>query len=232
MDNLTIILIMIFVMIVLPIIFARMSGKNPMEIFFGSRVKDSAFQSRSAGVGEPEKKNKREEKNSNRRELMIVMSDLTSYARRNRFYMIMPGTLQYNGKTANLAAIIVTRRAVIGVNCFGYGGKITAGSGKDDWTQNLNGEKKKFASPVVKNQEQERILRGVLDAEGLRNVECKVVGAFTASGVQLTGAGGTHCYDRRLLGNYLSSDECMTSRDLIPKEIGEKLEKYIKRQKS
>ena len=41
--NLTIILIMIAVLIVLPIIFARMSGKNPMEMFFGSRVNDTSF---------------------------------------------------------------------------------------------------------------------------------------------------------------------------------------------
>ena len=47
MDNLTIILIMIAVMIVIPVIFARLSGRNPMELFFGRRVNDTGF-----GAGE------------------------------------------------------------------------------------------------------------------------------------------------------------------------------------
>ena len=41
MDNLTIILIMIAVMIVIPVIFARLSGRNPME--FPVRNSNSVF---------------------------------------------------------------------------------------------------------------------------------------------------------------------------------------------
>lgn len=230
MDNLTIILIMITVMIVIPIIFARISGKNPMEVFFGSRVKGSAFDKGGSGQAQDTGKSRKEEKNSNRNELLVVMSDMTSYARRNRFYIIMPGTLQCKGKMAHLAAVIITRGSVIGVNCFGFGGSITAGSGKDDWSQTINGEKKKFTSPVVKNREQEAILRGVLDDAGFKDVNAKVVGAFTASNVKLTGAGGTGCYDRNGLKRYLASNECMVSRDLTPSEIGKKLEPYVRRQ--
>ena len=53
--------------------------------------------------------------------------------------MIMPGTLQHKGKTAALAAVIITRGMVLGVNCVGFGRPIMAGSGRDDWTQTING---------------------------------------------------------------------------------------------
>ena len=102
MDNLTIILIMIAVMIVIPVIFARLSGKNPMEIFFGRRVNDTGFGAGGKKQDPQAGKKGKEEKNSSRNDLMVLISDLTTYARRNHFYMIMPGTLQHGGKTASL----------------------------------------------------------------------------------------------------------------------------------
>lgn len=231
MDNLTIIIIMITVLIVIPIIFARMSGKNPMEIFFGSRVNDSAFGKKDNPESTTGKGAKKTEKNSNKNDLLNTLSSLANYTRRNRFYLIVPGTLEYGGKMANLAAIIITRRGVIGVNCFGYGGKIVAGSGKDDWTQTLNGEKTKFGSPVAKNEEQAKILKSVLDAEGLGDIEYRVIGVFTAPNVQLSGARSSHCYNRDSLREFLASDACMVSHDITPKEVGDKLGPYIKRQK-
>lgn len=230
MDNLTIILIMIGVMIVIPVIFARLSGRNPMEIFFGRRVNDTGFgtgEKKASGGG----KKAKAEKNSTRNDLMVLISDLTGYARRNHFYMIMPGTLQHKGKTAALAAVIITRGMVLGVNCFGFGGSIMAGSGRDDWTQTMNGEKKRFPSPVVKNQDQEKILSAVLKEAGLEGTRCKVIGVFTTPGVRLSGLGGTGCYDRGMLKTYLSSDECMTGRDLDPSAVGAALEPFVKRQK-
>ena len=229
MNNITIILIMFFVLIVIPIIFARLSGRDPMEVFFGSRVKGSAFAAKDKEEVKKESETKNTERNSDRNDLLVTLSDLISYTRRNRFYVIMPGTLQYQDKMANLGAIIITRGAVIGVNCFGYGGTVTAGSGKDDWSQRINGEKKRFESPVVKNGEQEQILKDVLAAEGLQDVESRVIGVFTSPSVQLTGAGGTGCYTRNTLKKYLASDECMVSRNITPKEVGKKLEPYIKR---
>ncbi|MCR5294046.1 MAG: NERD domain-containing protein [Lachnospiraceae bacterium] len=230
----TVILIMILVMIVLPIVFARLSGRNPMEVFFGSRVKGTAFDRKNDASAEeagrkagPAKK----EKNSGKEDIILLISDLTSYARRNHYYMIMPGTLTFKGKTANLAAILITRGTLVGFNCFGFGGRILAGSGKDDWTQTMNGERRRFASPLVKNEEQEKILRSILQEEGLGHVESRVVGVFTAPEVKLSGTGGSSCYDRNSLKNYLSSDALLVSRNLNPEEIGRKLEPYVKRQK-
>ena len=227
MDNLTIILIMI----VIPVIFARLSGRNPMEIFFGRRVNDTGFGAGGKKQDPQAGKKGKEEKNSSKNDLLVLISDLTTYARRNHFYMIMPGTLQHGGKTASLAAVIITRGMVLGINCFGFGGSVMAGSGRDDWTQTMNGEKKRFPSPTVKNQEQEKLLSRVLKDAGLEGIRYKVIGVFTAPGVRLSGLRDTACFDRGMIKTYLASDECMISRDLEPSAVGAALEPFVKRQK-
>ena len=59
MNNMTIILIMILVLIVVPVVFAKISGRDPMEVFFGSRVKGSAFASKDKEEAKKEKQQKR-----------------------------------------------------------------------------------------------------------------------------------------------------------------------------
>ena len=210
--NLTVILIMVAVLIVLPVIFARISGKNPMEMFFGSRVNKTSF------AGE--------------KPIMVLISRLLTYARRNRFYTIVPGTLTIGEQTASLAAVVVTRGCVLGVNCYGFGGSIEGKSGSADWVQTLNGERKSFPSPTVKNEEQRKILADVLVDAGYPEVDAQVVGVFTEPKVRFTKVAGKGCYTMDMFRDFLASDMCMRSKDLDPSEIGKKLEAYVKRAKS
>ena len=62
-EMLPVFIIMALVMIVLPIVLGRLSGKSPMEVFFGSRVNSSAFgggnqaqENKDAGKAEKGKK--------------------------------------------------------------------------------------------------------------------------------------------------------------------------------
>ena len=160
--NLTVILIMVAVLIVLPVIFARISGKNPMEMFFGSRVNKTSFAGEKPENEKQREPKKGREKNSTKNDIMVLISRLLTYARRNRFYTIVPGTLTIGEQTASLAAVVVTRGCVLGVNCYGFGGSIEGKSGSADWVQTLNGERKSFPSPTVKNEEQRKILADVL----------------------------------------------------------------------
>jgi hypothetical protein len=229
--NLTIILIMIAVLIVLPIIFARMSGRNPMEMFFGSRVNDTSFAGEKT---ENEKKAapKGREKNSTKNDIMVLISRVLTYARRNRFYAIVPGTVTIGDRTASLAAIVVTRGCVLGVNRYGFGGSIEGKSGSSDWVQTLNGERKSFPSPTVKNEEQRKILADVLTDAGCPEVDAQVVGVFTEPKVRFTKVSGKGCYTMDMFRDFLASDTCMRSKDLDPSEIGKKLEAYVMRAKS
>ena len=229
--NLTVILIMIAVLIVLPILFARLSGQNPMEMFFGRRVNDTVFAAKKAEKTEKVEAKQPTEKNSTKNDLLVLISHLTSYARRNRFYLIVPGTLTLGGRTAVLTAVLVTRNAVVGVNCFGFGGDVNGKSGQTDWTQTMNGQRTSFASPVRKNEDQEKLLAAILKDAGFSGVRTKVVGVFTAPKVRLTNVSGTGCYDMEGMKKILSSDEFLTSEGLEPSEIGKKLEAYVKRVK-
>ena len=107
--------------------------------------------------------------------IMVLISRLLTYARRNRFYTIVPGTLTIGEQTASLAAVVVTRGCVLGVNCYGFGGSIEGKSGSADWVQTLNGERKSFPSPTVKNEEQRKILADVLVDAGYPEVDAQVV---------------------------------------------------------
>ena len=227
--NATVILIMIAVLIVLPIIFARMSGRNPMEMFFGSRVNKTPFTGEKTENEQQAQQKKGREKNSTKNDIMVLISRLLTYARRNRFYTIVPGTLTTGNRTAALAAIVVTRGCVLGVNCYGFGGSIEGKSGSTDWVQMLNGERKSFPSPTVKNEEQRKILLDVLADAGCPDVDAQVIGVFTEPNVRFTKVAGKGCYTMDTFRDFLSSDACMRSKDLDPTEIGKKLETYVKR---
>ena len=73
MNNMTIILIMILVLIVVPVVFAKISGRDPMEVFFGSRVKGSAFASKDKEASRKENTAQKTEKNSDRNELLVTL---------------------------------------------------------------------------------------------------------------------------------------------------------------
>ena len=163
---------------------------------------------------------------------MVLISRLLTYARRNRFYTIVPGTLTIGEQTASLAAVVVTRGCVLGVNCYGFGGSIEGKSGSADWVQTLNGERKSFPSPTVKNEEQRKILADVLVDAGYPEVDAQVVGVFTEPKVRFTKVAGKGCYTMDMFRDFLASDMCMRSKDLDPSEIGKKLEAYVKRAKS
>lgn len=221
--------IMLLVLIGIPVLLGRKSGKSPMEIIFGSRVKGTAFEKKETGAGEKEKAAAAREKNSGREDLLATVSDLVSYARRNHFALLVPGTIQAGGKTANLAAILLTRGRVVGINCFGYGGSIQAYPGEANWTQTQGGKKKSFDSPVAKNRLQEEILREALKEAGFGETPAEVLGVFTASSAVLKSAGKTSCFTREALRTKLSEDRYLKDEGLDPEKLRAALDGKILR---
>ena len=258
-------IIMALVLIGLPILLGRMSGKSPMEVFFGSRVNNTPFMrkntgntsengsesgndggkesnpdgggrsggaGRSAGVqgtGKNSGKGVPEAKNSSRQELMQFISTILSYARRNHFYSIVPGTVTIGEDMAVLSAIVVTRSAVLGFNCFGYGGTIYADPGEAQWRQVLGGQERNIDSPVVRNQKQREILERVLAECGYGDLKTEVFGVFTAASANLKNSGNTHCYTVPRLRELLASDKILRDGGIDPRQVGTALGKYQKK---
>ena len=221
-------IIMALVLIVLPILLGRLSGKNPMEIIFGRRVNDTAF---SRGNGEESENAGPLQKNSTRQELMVLISDLLSYSRRNHFYCFTPGTLEVNGEVASLSAVIVTRSAVMGFNCFGYGGTVYADMSADRWRQVINGQTIHIDSPVKRNEHQDELLAASLEKIGYGDLKHTVYGVFTAGGVELKNRSGTQCYTAKEIMGVLGSDKVLRDKGLDPQKIGKLLEQQTKKSK-
>ena len=227
--------IIIVVLIGIPVLLARKSGKSPMELLFGKRAGRGLFggQKKEAGDGgtQAARPQTKKQTNSNRNDFMDLISRLATYARRNRFRLIIPGTLSCGGKTAVLTALVITRSGVVGINCFGFGGRVIAAEGEKDWTQVMNGVETTFPSPVKKNRNQEKIVRQVLEETGFAGADVEIVGVFTSPSVWLSGLDGTNCYSRDDAMKYLKSDAFLQDGGQDPQAVEQALEPRIVRAK-
>ena len=218
------------VLIGIPVVLSKKSGKNPLELLFGRRGNKAVFgaQKKESQDSKPQAK---KQTNSNRNDFMDLISRLATYARRNHFRLIIPGTLSYNGTVAVLTALIITRSMVVGINCFGFGGRVTANDGDEDWEQIMNGVRTTFPSPVKKNRDQEIIVRQVLEEIGFANMEVEIIGVFTSPSVWLSNIAGTNCYTKDNALKYLKSDRFLNDKGLDPKKLEEAIEPRIVRVK-
>ena len=212
------------VLIGIPTLLAKKFGKNPMELLFGERVNRTIF-------GKKEKKDPQDKKKQGnpKNDLLTLVSNLATYARKNHFQLIVPGTLSHNGTVAVLTAILITRSKVVGINCFGFSGSITARAGNKDWMQLLDGEQHPFPSPVKKNQNQEAIVRQVLEDTGFTGTEVEIIGIFTSPTVKLFSVTGTNCYTKNDAMAYLNSECFLKDTGLDPAKIEQALAPKIVR---
>ena len=234
-EKIILFLIIGLVMIGIPVFLGKRTGQSPMELLFGNQSKNSLFGKRKKKDGSDSEINGKDpkasalQKNSSRQELMKTISALLSYARRNRFYCIIPGTLQHGEEVASLAVLMVTRNSVLGFNCFGYGGTVYVGSGEEPWRQVINGEEKKLDSPVVKNKKQKEILDEVLKECGYPEIRTEIFGVFTASDVILKDNRNSRCYTQKTMMEVLKGNRFIVDKGVDPRKVGKILETHIKR---
>ena len=225
--------LIVLVLVGIPVVLSRKTGKNPMELLFGKRRNRGAFGSQKKGASDGTAGNNPPttgtQTNSNRNDFMDLISKLATYARRNHFRLIIPGTLSCDGKIAVLTALILTRSGVVGINCFGFGGRVIAAEGEKDWTQVMNGKESTFPSPVRKNRDQEKLVRKVLAEIGRADTDVEIVGVFTSPSLWLSNASGTNCYKKEDALKYLKSDRFMGDKGLDPKALDEALQPRIVR---
>ena len=239
-------LIMVLAVVVIIILLARKNGKDPMEMLFGSRGGDTAFsrtkceaaksgQSSTAGRTGTGAKQKETGNGGNasaamgtKDDLMQAVSKMVNYARRHHFFLIYPGRIEAGGQVASLMMIMVTTSGVIGINCYGFGGKITA-SGEEDWHQRVGNEDHTFASPVKKNKAQEQILKNALSEIGYSYVPAKVFGIFTNESAQIKDGRGSGCVKASEIVDYLDKNPLTAKGQFDSKAIGRALGKKMRK---
>lgn len=231
LETIILYVIIAVVLIVIPVVLARKTGQNPMELIFGERVRHSAFGKKEKETKASPKSVKpaKRETNSSRNDLLDLISHLATYARRNHFRLIVPGTLTSNGETAVLAALLITRSMAVGINCFGFGGTVHGEPGDSDWSQTLNGEKITFSSPVAKNRKQRDLVQQVIRETGREDVPVEIIGVFTSPSVKLSVSSKANCYTKTGLYQYLQKERFLADRGLVPEELEKSLEPKVLR---
>ena len=224
-------LIIFLVLIALPVLVARKSGKSPMEILLGERGSKGIFgrKNKDPENGGTAKEEKPKETNGTRKDLMNLVSRLVTYARRQHFRLIVPGTVSVGGSTAALTAILITRSRVGGFNAFGFGGTVTAGTGDADWKQVMNGEKTLIPSPDVKNRTQKKILEQAVADAGWPDVPVEIIGVFTSPSVRLSKGAYFRCYTMEELESRLQEERFTEDLGLDSKKLEDALEPMVVR---
>lgn len=167
--------------------------------------------------------------NGRSQDLQSLVSTLLIFVRRNRLGLVYPGTVEHDGKLANLVALVVTREEVVGVNCFGFGGTITEGD--KGWNQHMNGADQSIPDPVAGNRQQAQIVRAAMDAHGMRDVPLRVVAVFTSRTVKLQTAHPEAVFDTEGLIAHLKT--CAARGDsLEPEAVSRSLNECVKRLKN
>ena len=122
--------------------------------------------------------------NGHREDVRSLVSALMIVVRRKRFGLVYPGTVERDGQIASLAALIVTRKEIVGVNCFGFGGAISEQS-PECWRQRIHGAEGNIPNPLEANRTQWRLVRATMDDLGLCDVPLRMVAVFTAQTLSL-----------------------------------------------
>ena len=234
MDQNSIILysIIVVVLIGVPVLISKKFGMKPMELLFGKMANRGLFKSKKDDSQQSDKPKERKQTNSNRNDMLDLISRLATYARRNHFRLIVPGTLSCDGEMAVLTALIITRCGVVGINCFGFGGRVVAEGGGKDWVQIMNGTQTAFPNPVTKNRNQEALVRRVLEAVGYPTAQVEVVGVFTSPSVWLSNTAGTNCYTKEEAMKVLRGDAYLRDGGLDPRALEAVLQPRIIRASS
>ncbi|MBQ8129803.1 MAG: hypothetical protein IJ175_06100 [Clostridia bacterium] len=178
---------------------------------------------------EAAKQKKREpwQRNGRSQDLSGLVSTLMIFARRTKAGLVYPGTVQHGGRMANLVAFVVTKKEVIGINCFGFGGTITEQEGK--WNQHMNGEDREIPDPVAGNAAQHAIARAVMDESGMKDVPLRVVAVFTSHTVSVRTAHEGEVFDTRGLLEHLQHCMAGPEENLDPAAVSRQLNGYVVR---
>jgi len=161
---------------------------------------------------------------SARNDYLKALSELLTFARRNRLFAVVPGNLAHQGRTAELDALVVTRARVVGVLTYSFGGTIECRSGEqEDWQITDEAGTRPLDNPTRRANAQDKLVRGALLDGKLGDIPYQTVLLFTGSDAVLTGERPQGCCTREELFRLLGSGEDLNGTLLDPKETGRRV---------
>ena len=187
------------------------------------RLPGDARREKRAAEEQKEKKAPPEEKNSSRNDVLDLVSMLVSTARQIGGTLVYPGVLTDGTHTTSLIGIMITKKMAVGLNVFGFGGKVKADRETGPWTQTMNGVTKQIPNPLERSAGQQKQLEEVLASAGFPDIPVRVLPVFTSKTVVLTGSMKGRCYKSESLKALLMQEEYSGDGPVRPKETGKKL---------
>ena len=226
MENLEMILIMVLAVAAGYVISRALSsggkGSEILHKIFGTLPGDARREKRRA-ERQAAKEKASQEKNSTRNDVLDLVSMLVSTARQIGGTLVYPGVLTDGTHTTSLIGVMITKKMAVGLNVFGFGGKVKADRETGPWTQTMNGVTKQIPNPLERSAGQQKQLEEVLASAGFPDIPVRVLPVFTSKTVVLTGSMKGRCYKSESLKALLMQEEYSGDGPVRPKETGKKL---------
>ncbi len=234
-QTVTFFVILALVFVILPVVLRKLTGRDFIELLVGrplfgkrkgSGSSPSGKRDDSSGQGQDQDSDTKKEKNGSNSDIIRAVSDIVGFARRNQYYPIVPGILKSGKLETKLAAIVVMRSGVVGIDLFGYGGSVSAKKDDTVWKQTMNGRTREILSPVKICEDQKQILKQFLQGAGYSGIEVSVLPVFTAKDVNITGPSASEVIHVDKMIGELGKNKYVQTKDVDVKAVGTALSAY------
>lgn len=214
--------VLVFLMMIIIPVVQKRTGKDLSQIFFGIKSRKKPEKEEAVKVSrEPRIRN------GTRNELTAFVASLLRFTSKNGMRLVAPGTVNHNGRTARLTALVVAPGGIVGVYCLGFGGAITPGDRKAPagktapWLQHINGEDKTFDNPVKACEEQRELIKAAMEQAGI-TAPLNVVTVFTNAQATLQST-PAFVYSPKSFLQYLKEEPSLKSGSLDIHETAQTL---------
>ncbi|EEQ61046.1 hypothetical protein CBFG_04758 [Clostridiales bacterium 1_7_47FAA] len=210
-----VIVMAVLLMIVMPIVQSR-TGKSLSELLFGASRKkkpDGAEKPSKKGGGREPRMN-----NGTKNDLTVFVAQLLKFANKNGMGVVAPGSVEYQGKTAQLIAFLVAPSGVTGIYCLGFGGVVSPGEKDGPWKQHMNGQDLTFRNPLTVCKEQYELVKAAMDEAGVKG-NLDIVTVFTNPRVTLKATPSALIYTQKQFMEHLKNTDSLKRGDIDVKEM-------------
>lgn len=220
--QLVFILVMAILLLIIVPVFQARTGKDPLELMFGSRKKKKGEGTSSAVPAKEPRIN-----NGTKGELTAFVAQLLRFTNKNHMRLVAPGTVAWQGRIARITAFVVAPGQIIGVYCLGFGGRITAKGEPEPWRQHINGEDRSFENPMTACKREQELVRKAMDDAGIRG-DLTMVTVFTNARATLYEVPSSRIFTQKGFMDYLASTTALKNGDIDPEKTAKALAALVK----
>ena len=200
----------------------KAKSKNAVSVSkqYGQKGRSQVASSSAASATQAQKVLSKKPEKAATNGMMQFVSDMLTFTRRRKLFVILPGNFMHDGKTAELTMLVITRARAVGVLCYASIGEVHCRKDGGAWTEVRDGKTTSLGPLCTKAKEQTAILRAALNAKGLEQVPYETALVFTSPSVVLSGEKPEYAFKAADFFKSLETERDLQGGPLVPKEIG------------